>query len=145
MGKAQSVQLSEKFIEVFRPYVRELVRQKSINVEKVELPTFLDIFTQSDDLNVCGVTGRRILATLIDQYVTIMWRFDGPRQELIKRVARTVAQTEGSDYLISLCDTHKKKPEETVAKPGDKNSPDKVFAKAINDWVNHHLITVKTL
>lgn len=98
MGKAQSVQLSEKFIEVFRPYVRELVRQKSINVEKVELPTFLDIFTQSDDLNVGGVTGRRILATLIDQYVTIMWRFDAPRQELIKRVEFTVANTEGSDH-----------------------------------------------
>ena len=106
MGKAQRVQLSEKFIEVFRPYVRELVRQKAINVEKVELPTFLDIFTQSDDLNVGGVTGRRILATLIDQYVTIMWRFDVPRQELIKRVEFTVANTEGSDHLMSLCDTH---------------------------------------
>lgn len=140
MGKAQSIQLSEKFIEVFRPYVRELVRQKAINVEKVELPTFLDIFIQSDDLNVGGVTGRRILATLIDQYVTIMWRFDVPRQELIKRVEFTVANTEGSDHLMSLCDTHEKNTEETIAKPGDKNSPDKVFAKAINDWVNHHLM-----
>ena len=135
------VSLGHKFTDRYKKFVGELVKKAVLNKSDIKLPTLFDILTQPDDFNVDGFTSYSIFCDLTYRYISLMWGMDIPRNTLISRVTNHIYERENNEYLNHLCDIYgnPENPEDVKVIPDSKESPERLFTEAVNNWVRDRI------